>query len=188
MLRAAVKFAPGTAGGAEGDVTFTTGAGSAVPVSVPLIGNGTQTGLFATSPAIDFQIVDKDGELITNVPVGISDPQVTDIVNNGDKAVTVKSVTPPTGTYRAIGLPKVGTVIRPGEAIPVGLVFTPQHNVTTNGSFTITPEPGDQRHGQPDRHRPATVHQVHGLPRRGAFRFGAGGAHRHEARQDRQRG
>ncbi len=67
---------------------------------------------------------------------------MTDIVNNGDKAVTVKSVTPPTGTYRAIGLPKVGTVIKPGEAIPVGVVFTPQHNVTTNGSFTITPSRG----------------------------------------------
>ncbi len=76
------------------------------------------------------------------MPVGISDPQLTDIVNGGDKAVTVKSVTPPMGTYRAIGLPKVGTVIKPGEAIPVGVVFTPQHNVTTNGSFTITPSQG----------------------------------------------
>ena len=142
VLRAAVNFAPGTVGGAEGDVTFTTAAGSAAAVSVPLIGNGTQTGLSATNPAITFQIVDKDGELITNVPVGISNPQMTDIVNNGDEAVTVKSVTPPTGTYRAVGLPKVGTVIKPGEAIPVGLVFTPQHAVTTNGSFTITPSRG----------------------------------------------
>jgi hypothetical protein len=141
VLRAAVKFAPGTVGGAEGTVSFTT-AGSAAPVSVPLVGNGTQTGLFATNPAITFNIIEKDGELILNVPVGISDPQMTDIVNNGDKAVTVKSVTPPTGTYRAIGLPKVGTVIKPGEAIPVGVVFTPQHNATTNGSFTITPSQG----------------------------------------------
>jgi outer membrane protein assembly factor BamB len=141
VLRAAVKFAPGAVGGAEGTVSFTT-AGSAAPVSVPLVGNGTMTGLFATNPAISFVINQKDGELITNVPVGISDPQMTDIVNNGDKAVTVKSVTPPTGSYRAIGLPKVGTVIKPGEAIPVGVVFTPQHNVTTNGSFTITPSQG----------------------------------------------
>jgi hypothetical protein len=142
VLRAAVKFAPGTIGGAEGAVTFTTGAGSAARVSVPLIGNGTQTGLSATSPAISFVIVEQDGMLITNVPVGVSDPQQTIIVNNGDKAVTVKSVTPPTGTYRAIGLPKVGTVIKPGEAITVEVVFTPQHAVTSTGSFTITPRQG----------------------------------------------
>jgi hypothetical protein len=113
-----------------------------VPVSAPLIGNGTRTGLFATSPAIQFQIVEKDGELITNVPVGITDPQLTDIVNGGDKAVTVKSVTPPGGTYTATGLPRPGTVIKPGEAIPVSVVFSPQHNVTTSGSFTITPSQG----------------------------------------------
>jgi hypothetical protein len=80
--------------------------------------------------------------VITNVPVGISDPQQTDIVNNGTKPVTVKSVTPPTGTYRAIGLPKVGTVIRPGEAITVQIVFTPNHAVTSTGSFTVTPSSG----------------------------------------------
>jgi outer membrane protein assembly factor BamB len=142
VLRAAVKFAPGTVGGAEGDVTFTTGAGSSAGVSVPLIGNGTQTGLYATSTAISFVIIDEDGTLITNVPVGTSDPQQTDIVNGGTEPVTVKSVTPPAGTYRATGLPKLGTVIEPGEAIPVQIVFTPQHAVTSNGSFTITPSSG----------------------------------------------
>ena len=87
---------------------------------------------------MSFVIVEQDGMLITNVPVGVADPQQTIIVNNGDKEVTVKSVTPPTGTYRAIGLPKPGTVINPGEAITVQVIFTPQHAVTSNGSFTIT--------------------------------------------------
>jgi hypothetical protein len=186
VLRAAVKFAPGAVGGAEGTVSFTT-AGSAVPVSVPLVGNGTQTGLFATNPAIAFNIVEKDGELILNVPVGISDPQLTDIVNGGTQAVTVKSVTPPTGSYQAIGLPKVGTVIKPGEAIPVQVLFTPQRSVTTNGSFDH-PQPGRQRHGQPDRHRPAAGHQVHGLPERSALRVRAGGPHRHKNDRGRQQG
>jgi hypothetical protein len=140
-LRAAVQFAPGTAGGAEGTVTFTTSTGSA-DASIPLIGNGTQTGLYTTSPAISFNIIEQDGMLITNVPVGTSDPQLTDIVNGGTKPVRVKSVTLPTGTYRAIGLPKVGTVIRPGEAIPVQIVFTPTQAVTSNDSFTITPSQG----------------------------------------------
>jgi hypothetical protein len=141
VLRAAVKFAPSAAGGADGQVSFTIG-GPAVPASVPLIGDGTTTGLTATSAAMSFALIENDGMTITNVPVGISDPQVTDIVNSGTKAVAVQSVTPPTGTYRAIGLPKVGTVINPGESIPVEVIFTPQHNVTSNGSFTITPNRG----------------------------------------------
>jgi hypothetical protein len=141
VLSAAVQFAPGTAGGAEGTVAFTTSTGSD-DASIPLIGNGTQAGLYTTSPAISFNIIEQDGMLITNVPVGTSDPQLTDIVNGGTKPVRVKSVTLPTGTYRAIGLPKVGTIIRPGEAIPVQIVFTPTQAVTSNDSLTITPTQG----------------------------------------------
>jgi hypothetical protein len=141
VLRAAVKFTPSAAGGVDGQVTFTTAASSA-PVSVPLIGNGTHTGLFATNSALSFVINENDGMTILNVPAGVSDLQITSIVNDGDVPVTVKSVTPPTGNYRAIGLPKPGTVIKPGEAIPVKVIFTPQHAVTSNGSFTITPSTG----------------------------------------------
>jgi ASPM-SPD-2-Hydin domain-containing protein/putative pyrroloquinoline-quinone-binding quinoprotein len=141
VLRAAVTFAPAATGGATGAVSFTT-TGSTTPASVPLVGNGTTTGLFASSPALSFLIVEQDGMLITNVPVGVSDPQVTSIVNDGDVPVTVKSVTPPTGDYQAVGLPKPGTVIRPGEAIPVKVIFTPKHAVTSSGSFTITPSQG----------------------------------------------
>jgi hypothetical protein len=141
VLRAAVKFAPTVTGGASGVVSFTT-AGSSVPVSVPLIGDGTQTGLFATIPSLSFVLVENDGMLITNVPVGITAPRVTDIVNNGTVPVRVTSVKPPTGSYSAVGLPKVGTVIKPGEAIPVDVIFAPQHAVTSNGSFTITASRG----------------------------------------------
>jgi outer membrane protein assembly factor BamB len=142
VLRAAVTFAPAAAGGVNATVSFTTGAGPAAGASVPLIGNGTQTGLLATSTAISFVINENDGMTITNVPVGISDPQQTVIVNDGDKAVTVKSVTPPSGNYRALGLPKPGTVIKPGEAITVEVIFTPQHAATSNSTFTITPSRG----------------------------------------------
>jgi len=142
VLRAAVKFAPTAAGGATGAVSFATGTGSSVPASIPLIGDGTTTGLYATNSAMSFHIVENDGLTITNVPVGVSAPQVTDIVNGGTTPVTVTSVTPPTGTYRAVGLPKAGAVIEPGEAIPVEVIFTPQQSVTTNGSFTITASQG----------------------------------------------
>ena len=141
VLGATVKFAPAAPGGVDGQVSFTTSA-SPVPVSIPLIGNGTQAGLLATSPALSFKLNENDGMLITNVPVGITDPQVTDIVNDGTAPVTVASVKPPTGVYSSADLPKVGTVIKPGEAIPVTVIYTPRHDVTTNGSFTITPNRG----------------------------------------------
>jgi len=141
VLRAAVTFAPAATGGADATVSFATGAGSS-PASVPLIGNGTTTGLVATSTALSFVINEQDGMLITNVPVGVADPQQTVMVNDGDVPVTVKSVTPPTGSYRALGLPRPGTVIRPGEAITVQVIFTPRHAMTSNGSFTIIPSRG----------------------------------------------
>jgi hypothetical protein len=141
VLRAAVTFAPAAAGGVDGQVSFTV-AGSRVPASIPLVANGTRTGLFATQPAISFKINENDGMLITNVPVGITVPQVTDIVNDGSRPVTVTSVKPPTGTYTAANLPRVGTVIRPGEAIPVDVIFAPRHKATTHGSFTITTSRG----------------------------------------------
>jgi hypothetical protein len=142
VLRAAVRFAPAAAGGATGAVLFSTAGGSSAPAAIPLIGNGTTTGLSATSTALSFVINENDGMTITNVPVGVTDPQTTCIVNDGDAPVTVKSVTPPTGTYRALGLPRPGTVIKPGEALTVEVIFTPEHAVTSNGSFTITPSRG----------------------------------------------
>ena len=52
VLRAHVKFAPGAVTGATGAVAFTTSAGPAGTVSVPLVGDGTQAGLFATSTSL----------------------------------------------------------------------------------------------------------------------------------------
>jgi Abnormal spindle-like microcephaly-assoc'd, ASPM-SPD-2-Hydin len=140
-LHAQVKFAPAAPGGTSGQLTFAT-TGSAGSVAVPLIGDGTQTGLFATVPAMSFVLIEHDGTVITNVPVGVIDPQQTTIVNGGDTPVTVTSVTPPAGPYTALNLPKAGTVIKPGESIPVEVTFAPQRAVTSNSSFTVTASTG----------------------------------------------
>ena len=66
----------------------------------------------------------------------------TTLVNGGDTPVRVTSVQAPTGRYSAIGLPKVGTVIKPGEAIPVQAQFTPTQAGTATGSFTVTTSKG----------------------------------------------
>jgi Abnormal spindle-like microcephaly-assoc'd, ASPM-SPD-2-Hydin/PQQ-like domain len=141
VLRAQVKFAPGTFGGATGAVSFATSNGPGA-VSVPLVGDGIQTGLFATSTSLNFVLVEHDGSVITNVPVGTNSWENTSLVNGGDTPVRVTSVTAPTGRYSAAGLPKLGAVIKPGEAIPVQVQFTPTQAGTATGSFTVTTNKG----------------------------------------------
>jgi hypothetical protein len=141
-LRAVARFAPSTVGGADGVVSFTTAAKPSVPVSVPLTGDGTSTGLYMSSPSLSFVINEQDGMLIENVPVGVYVPIVDDLVNAGAKPVTVTSISRPAGPYRASGLPKVGTVIKPGEALPLRLVFEPERAGTASSSLTITASDG----------------------------------------------
>jgi outer membrane protein assembly factor BamB len=141
VLRAAVKFAPAASGGASGVVSFST-AGSSVPVSVPLIGDGTSTGLAMSSPSLSFVLVEQDGMLITNVPVGIVKPLVTDIVNNGTTPVRVTAIKLPAGPFKAVNLPRIGTVIKPGEALPVELLYSPTQAVTSSSSLTVTASRG----------------------------------------------
>jgi outer membrane protein assembly factor BamB len=136
-LHAQVNFAPVAPGGAPGQVTFATSTGSG-SVSVPLIGDGTQTGLYATQTSLSFVLASEDGTVITNVPVGIAPAQVDDIVNGGDTPVTVTSVTAPTGPYTVLHMPRVGTVIKPGGSVPVQITYAPQQAVTSTSSFTVT--------------------------------------------------
>jgi hypothetical protein len=140
-LHAPVTFTPAAPGGATGQVTFTTTAAKDA-AAVPLIGDGTQTGLFATSTALSFAIVENEGTVVTNVPVGVTVPLTTAITNGGDTPVTVTSVTPPTGPYTAQNLPKVGTVIKPGASVTVQITYVPQAVATSNGSFTVTASKG----------------------------------------------
>ena len=141
VLRAQMKFAPGAVGGTSGTVSFATSARPGA-ISVPLVGDGIKTGLFATSTSLTFLLVTNDGGVITNVPVGTNSWENTSIVNGGDTPVRVTSVTPPTGRYSATGLPTPGTIIKPGEAIPVQAQFTPAKAGTATGSFTITTNKG----------------------------------------------
>ena len=142
VLRAQVKFAPGSTYGASGAVSFTTSAGPAGAVSVPLIGDGIATGLFATSTSLHFELNTNDGDVITNVPLGINDWEVTSIVNGGDTPIRVTSVKAPSGQYTMAGLPAPGTIIKPGEAIPVQGEYTPTKLGAASSSFTINTNKG----------------------------------------------
>jgi outer membrane protein assembly factor BamB len=141
VLRAQVKFAPGAVGGTTGAVAVTTSAGPAGKVSVPLVADGTQAGLFATYPSLSFVLNTNDG-VISNVPLAINVWAETSIVNGSDTPLRVTAVTAPTGQYTIAGLPKPGTVIKPGQAIPVQGEFTPTKLGAANTSFTITTNKG----------------------------------------------
>jgi hypothetical protein len=141
VLRAQVRFAPAAAGGTAGAVAFTTSAGPSGKVSVPLVADGTQAGLFATYPSLSFVLNTNDG-VISDVPVGISVWAGTSIVNGGDTPLRVTGIKTPTGQYTVAGLPKVGTVIKPGAAIPVQGEFTPARIGSAGNSFTITTNKG----------------------------------------------
>src|SRR5580704_14807548 len=141
VLRAQVKFAPGAVGGTTGAVAFTTSAGPAGKVSVPLVADGTKAGLFATYASLSFVLNTNDG-VISNVPLAINVWAETSIVNGSDTPLRVTAVNAPTGQYTVAGLPEPGTVIMPGEAIPVQGEFTPARLGAANTSFTITTNKG----------------------------------------------
>jgi hypothetical protein len=141
VLRAQVRFAPGAVGGTTGAVAFTTSAGPSGKVSVPLVADGTQAGLFATYPSLSFVLNTNDG-VISDVPLDINVWAETSIVNGSDTPLRVTAVKAPTGQYTVAGLPKVGTVIRPGQAIGVQGEFTPTRIGAASSSFTITTNKG----------------------------------------------
>jgi hypothetical protein len=141
VLRAQVRFAPAAVGGTTGAVAFTTSAGPSGTVSVPLVADGTRAGLFATYPSLSFVLNTNDG-VISNVPLDITVWAEASIVNGSDIPLRVTAVKAPTGPYTVAGLPKVGAVIRPGEAIPVQGEFTPARIGATDSSFTITTDKG----------------------------------------------
>jgi putative pyrroloquinoline-quinone binding quinoprotein/ASPM-SPD-2-Hydin domain-containing protein/putative pyrroloquinoline-quinone-binding quinoprotein len=141
VLRAQVRFAPTAVGGAAGAVAFTSGAGPSGKVSVPLVADGTQAGLYATYPSLSFVLNTNDG-VLSNVPAGISVWAETSIVNGSGIPLRVTGVKAPTGQYTVAGLPKPGAVIKPGEAIGVQGEFTPVRIGAASSSFTITTNKG----------------------------------------------
>ena len=136
-LKVAVSFAPGTPGGVPGSLEFRTRSTGFRTVNVPVYGRGTKQGLYATTTSLVFQQVLNDGLTVRNVPVGVPLPHVVDIVNGGTSPQKVTTVGVPGQPFSARGLPKRGTVIQPGQAIPVEVVFRPTQAVASASSLTV---------------------------------------------------
>jgi hypothetical protein len=105
------------------------------------MGDGTQGGLIpGPSATVTFPLAPDQG--VTDVPVGITKPEVVTITNFGTTTETITSVTPPSAPFSATGLPKTGDKIKPGGTIIVQLSFAPTAAGPASGSFTITGSSG----------------------------------------------
>ncbi len=138
QLHVAVTFDPAAPGATNGSLTFTTSTGHTR--TVPVTGVATRTGLEATPGSMSFPLAADQG--VIDVPVGIAVPQNVDIVNTGTSTETVSSVTPPSGAFRATGLPLAGDKITPGQSFVVQVFFAPTQPGGATGSFTITTASG----------------------------------------------
>jgi hypothetical protein len=135
-LHAPVRFAPTAPGGVPGDLTFATRAAGPA-ASVALYGEATKTGLTATSSSLSFLLILNDGTVTQPIPVGVQQPQVTTIANDGTSPVTITSVNKPGGPFTVTGIPKPGTVIRPGSSFVVQVTYAPSRAGPVAGSLTI---------------------------------------------------
>jgi hypothetical protein len=81
---------------------------------------------------------------VADVPVGITETQVVMVTNFGTTTQTVTSVIRPSGPFTAVGLPAVGSKIRPGRSISVSVSYAPTARGPATGSFTIVGSSGSR--------------------------------------------
>jgi hypothetical protein len=137
-LKARVKFAPTAPGGVTGALSFRTAAGQDVPVNVPLIAAGTRTGLYATAPSVTMLLSLNDGTNVGPVPVGLPNFANDMIVNGGTTPERITKVSVPGAPFTVRDLPKVGTVVRPGQSVLLQFVYTPTRAVKSTSALTVT--------------------------------------------------
>jgi hypothetical protein len=141
-LHAQVRFSPTAPGGTSGALSFATAGG--VPASVPLIADGTRTGLQAATPTLPLLLSLNDGTRVGPVPVGLMVSAVATIVNDGTAPQRITKVTAPRAggplTYRA--LPKPGTLLRPGQSVSVQVIYAPTKVVPAKVTLTVTGSSG----------------------------------------------
>jgi hypothetical protein len=133
-LQAPVQFTPATPGGLNGTLSFALAGAGGGTVDVPLAGDGTRTGLYATPGALSFALTDLQA---TSVPVGTEVPMTADITNGGTSTQTVTSVTGPAAPFTATGLPRPGTRLRPGQSIVLQVTYSPATAGPAASSITI---------------------------------------------------
>jgi hypothetical protein len=123
-----VTFAPIGPGGVTGTLAFATDTPNFSTVTLPLSGDGTQPGFYASPASLQFG----------TVPVGGSQTLTTVITNGGTDPETVTGTSPPGAPFSISGLPGAGTSVAPGASVTVMVTYQPTAAQDDTGTLTIT--------------------------------------------------
>jgi hypothetical protein len=124
-LTAPVTFTPASPGGVTGTLSFATRTATQPSADVPLAGNGIQPGLYANTPQVQFALVGDQGQFESWVPVGISVPREITFTNGGATPETITTENLPPAPFTVTGLPRLGTVLAPGQSFVAAVSFAP---------------------------------------------------------------
>jgi len=124
-----VSFNPAAPGGAAGSLEFNTSSVNFPSVGVSLSGTGTQNGFFASASTVSFG---------TSVPVGTATQQQVTVTNTESVALTLTSATLPSAPFGVSGLPADGTVVQPGQSVPLTISYQPTGTGGDNDSLSLT--------------------------------------------------
>lgn len=144
--RLRVTFRPDHAGPFVGVVSIRTSAGTR---TVTLSGYGTKPGLELSAQPLAFGKVRTDAG---------GKAQSLTFSNSWDRPETLTGLRLPGAPYRVSGLPKVGAVLAPRQAITVSMLFDPSRAGYYRSSLGIATNHGSVV-------LPATGHAVRGAPR-----------------------
>ncbi len=144
--RLRVTFKPDHAGPFVGIVSLRTSAGTR---TVTLSGYGTKPGLVLSAQPLAFGKVRTDAG---------GKAQSLTFSNSWDRPETITGLRLPGAPYRVSGLPRVGTILAPRQAITVSVLFDPSRAGSYRSSIAI-----DTDHGSVAL--PASGEAVRGAPR-----------------------
>ncbi|HEY7948124.1 MAG TPA: choice-of-anchor D domain-containing protein [Acidimicrobiales bacterium] len=125
-----VTFTPRSAGTVVADITVRSTAGTR---TLSLTGDGTAPGLLLSAAPDAFGIVDTGtgGKTLTFT-----------VANSWDRPETITAVTSATAPFTVTGLPSVGRVLKPEQAVTASVTYNPTTAGSDAQSITITSDHG----------------------------------------------
>ena len=121
-----IQFAPTSAGAVSGSLTIVSDASNS-PLTVPLTGTGTQTGLAIAPSTLSFG----------NVVVGQSSTQSVKLTNSGTANLTINLATVAGNGFGIAGL-SLPTTLTAGQSVSFSAQFAPTSTGASVGSITFT--------------------------------------------------
>jgi outer membrane protein assembly factor BamB len=123
-----VRFTPTAPGGASGALRLSTTTANFPSVDISLRGAGIRPGFYTTPGVLQFG----------RVPDGMTVGQQVDLINSGSRAERVTATTLPHGPFRVTGLPRVGQVVKAGQAVVVSVSYTPRRTALSHAVVRVS--------------------------------------------------